>query len=212
MNNKHFELTEEKVITVDGHVLYRILALRDIPGHSVKKGDLGGFVESYDNLSDNAWVYGDAKVYEDARVYGNAAVFENARVFGDTEVYGNARVFGNAYVYGNAAVIENARVYGCALVGDNACVGEFAKVHGDAHISGDAEVKSNEDYIVFKNFWSSGRYFTWTRSNNMWRSGCFYGTGEELIKKAYEDSEESGKHYKRVVDYVNEILKEEECK
>ena len=69
-----------------------------------------------------------------------------------------------------------------------------------------AEVKSIKDYIVFKNWWSSGRWFTWTRSNNMWTVGCFHGTGEELVEKAYKDSEESGKHYAEIVDYVNRCV------
>jgi len=71
-------------------------------------------------------------------------------------------------------------------------------------------VYDNAGYIVFKNFWSSGRYFTWTRSNNMWRVGCFYGTGEELIAKAYKDSEKSGREYERVVRYVESILADEQ--
>ena len=69
-------------------------------------------------------------------------------------------------------------------------------------------IENNTDYIVFKNWWSSGRYFTWTKSNNMWKVGCFYGTGKELIEKAYKDSELSGKEYKRVVDYVESILRD----
>ena len=93
-------------------------------------------------------------------------------------VYGDAKVYGNAYVYGNACVF------------------------------GDAYIASNSDYIVFKNWWSSGRYFTWTRSNNMWKVGCFFGTGEELIAKAYKDSELSGKEYERVVKYVESILED----
>ena len=80
---------------------------------------------------------------------------------------------------------------------------------GDAWVSGSARVSGSADYIVFKNWWSSGRYFTWTRSNNMWRVGCFYGTGEELIKKAYADSEKSGREYERVVKYVESILADE---
>ena len=36
----------------------------------------------------------------------------------------------------------------------------------------------------------------------MWKVGRFYGTGEELIAKAYRDSEVSGREYKRVVEYV----------
>ena len=42
----------------------------------------------------------------------------------------------------------------------------------------------------------------------MWRVGCFYGTSEELIKKAYEDSELSGREYKRVVGYVESMLQD----
>ena len=104
--------------------------------------------------------------------------------------------------YGDSWVCDNARVFG------NASVFGDARVYGDARVFGDAKIENNSDYIVFKNWWSSGRYFTWTRSNNMWSIGFFYGTGEELIKKAYKDSELSGREYERIVKYVEEILKE----
>lgn len=81
-------------------------------------------------------------------------------------------------------------------------------VYGNAEVYGDAIVEKKSDYIVFKNWWSSGRYFTWTRSNDMWSVGCFYGTGEELIKKAYNDSEEKGREYERIVKYVESIKQE----
>ena len=165
MGTKKYRLTGNH-INIGSRILYQIEALKDFG--DVKAGDLGGYIESEENLSqyDNAWVYGDA------------------------QVLGNAQVFDNARVYGNACVFDNARVYG------NACV------------FGNAQIKSARDYIVFKNWWSSGRYFTWTRSNNMWKVGCFYGTGEELIKKAYNDSKESGREYERVVRYVEEILED----
>lgn len=126
---KKYELTEE-TLAVDGHVLHRIKALLDFG--NVKKGDIGGWIESEYNLlhDDDCWVYGDAVI------------------------------------------------------------------------------KNMSDYIVFKNWWSSGRYFTWTRSNDMWAVGCFLGTGEELIKKAYADSEEKGREYERIVKYVESIKSE----
>ena len=40
----------------------------------------------------------------------------------------------------------------------------------------------------------------------MWSVGCFFGTGEELIKKAYKDSELSSREYERIVNYVRSIL------
>ena len=41
----------------------------------------------------------------------------------------------------------------------------------------------------------------------MWRVGCFYGTGQELIEKAYKDSEQSGKCYEAYVNLVLELEK-----
>ena len=123
--------------------------------------------------------------------------------------YGNAWVDDNAMVRGNAKVCDNATVCGNAKVSGYAKVCDNATVCGNATISGDATVRGKEDFIVFKNWWSSGRYFTWTRSNNKWKVGCFYGSGEELIAKAYKDSKKSGREYERVVKYVNDILKEE---
>ena len=39
----------------------------------------------------------------------------------------------------------------------------------------------------------------------MWNVGCFHGSGEELIEKAYKDSLEKGKEYEKIVNYVNSI-------
>lgn len=44
---KKYKLTQE-TITIDGHTLYRIEALRDFS--RVKKGDKGGFIESEKKL------------------------------------------------------------------------------------------------------------------------------------------------------------------
>ena len=138
---KHYEFTEEVVQHYDA-VLHRIRATKDLP-NGVKKGDLGGFVESFDNLSGNAWVYGNAKVYENARVYGYATVCENAMVYGKAEVYNNAWISGDGRVYGEALVCCNAKVYGDAKIHGNALVYGDAEVHGNAEVYNDAEVYSN---------------------------------------------------------------------
>lgn len=212
-----YKLTQE-TLEYNGHILHRIEALKDFG--LVRKGDKGGFVESESNLSQdsNCWIHDNAKVYGNAKVYDNAWVGSNANVYGNTIIYGNAkvcgsaRVYGYANIYGNTIVCGNANIYGIAQVFENARVCEdaqifgYAEVCGNAMIIGDAKVESIGDYIVFKNWWSSGRHLTWTRSNNKWKVGCFYGTGEELIEKAYKDSKLSGSEYKRLVDYVESIL------
>ena len=222
-----------------GRTLYRIQAIKDFA--NVKKGDKGGWVSGYHNLSQegDCWVYNEAKVYNNARimdnarirnnaevlmcakVYDNAMVFSNARIIDVAEVYGNAKVCENAEIYdkacvygfadisGNAKVFGDALVYNYANVYDDAQIYGKVCVYGNSIISGNAVVKDLLDYITFKNTWSSGRYFTYTKSNKMWKVGCFYGTGEELIKKAYKDSELSGKMYEM---YVNLVKEEEKIK
>lgn len=71
--NKKYELTDETKI-VNERTLHRIRALKDFG--SVRAGDLGGWVEKEDNLSQlgACLVYGDAQVYGSARVYGNAVI------------------------------------------------------------------------------------------------------------------------------------------
>ena len=238
---KKYELTEE-TLEVDGHILHRIMALRDFG--EIKKGSLGGWIENEDNLThcSNCWVYDNAAVCGNARIDGNAKVFGNARIDGNAKVFGNARicdnalvcdnakisgsatvfrnakiggdaeVFGCAQVLGNTKVYNSARVYGGVIVCDKARVfGDVqacgsVKICGNAIIKGNAVIKDKFDYIVFKDWWSR-RFFTWTRSNNMWSAGCFYSTGEELIKKAYDDSDEKGRDYENVVKYVELINK-----
>ena len=223
---KKYELTSETKV-INGLELHRIKALESFG--SVGKGDLGGWIESEINLSQrgDAWVCRHAIVYDNARIYdnaivsgnavvcGNAVVRKNAKVGGNAVVSENATVSGTVVVSENATVCENATVRGNATVDGNARISgnawvyDNAKVGGNAEVSGNAVVGESADYIVFKNWWSSCRYFTWTRSNNKWKVGCFYGSGEELIAKAYKDSEKSGREYERVVRYVESILKEE---
>ena len=162
MNTK-YEFTGETKI-VYGRTLRRIKAIVAI-GSTVDPGEIGGWIESENNLSvsGNAWVSGNAKVHGNAKVYGNACVSGNAMVSGNARVSGNADVYGNAKVYGNSG------------------------------------------YMTFKNSWSSGRWFTYTASNKKWKVGCFYGTGDELVRRAYSDSELSGKCYEAIVRAVEAI-------
>ena len=198
MKAKKYKLTEE-TININDRTLYRIESLKDFS--NVKKGDKGGFVEKESNLSH----YGDCWICDNAKVYGNAIICDNARVYNNAEIYGNAEVYGYTMVKNNVKVYGDALICGDTLVYDNARICGNAVVYGKARICRDAIITSNSDYIVFKNWWSSGRYFTWTKSNNMWKVGCFYGTGEQLIEKAYKDSVKSGEEYEKIVRYSETV-------
>ena len=150
-----------------GYNLHRIKALktfRTVDGKIVKKGDLGGWIEKEENLSqggscwvaDEAKVYSNAEVRDDAKVYGNAQVYDNANVydnvqiFGETDVCDNVNVYEDAKVYGRAWVHEDAKVYGNAKVRGDAEVCDNAHVYGRAEVYGKAEIcgHAEVDYKV----------------------------------------------------------------
>lgn len=200
-NKKKYILTDE-TIEYRGHRLYRIKAIKSFSG--VRKGSLGGWVESEDNLSQegDCWIFNEAKVFRRAKVSGGVKVLENACI------YGNAVIFGYVVIHGNAEVYGNVRIYGNVSISGYVKIFGRLSINGYACFRGDAIVKLPSDFTVFENIWNTSNYFTWTRSNNMWEVGHdFYGTGQELIKKGYKGSELTGKCYEAIVKAQEEILK-----
>lgn len=94
----------------NGRTLRRIRAVRRFG--SVEAGDIGGWLESEDNLSHDGdcWVYNSARVYDNAQVYNSARVGDSARVYGSAWVGGSARVCDSAVVSGSAQVCGSAVV------------------------------------------------------------------------------------------------------
>ena len=165
---KKYELTDEVIRETGGDgfpaFLYRIKALRDFVcnGTSVHAGDLGGYVESEDNLSHEGtcWVFGDARVYDSAKVYDDACISDSAEVSAYAEVYDQAIVSDNAVVSGLAKVYDSAKVFemgyviGRSDVSGEACVlgtstvidsiaRDSAYITGDSYISEGAVVKGD---------------------------------------------------------------------
>ena len=215
---KKFELTTEFITNALGKKLFRIKALVEFG--SVKAGELGGYAEKEENISQdgNAWVSDDACVYGDAKVFGNAWVYGDACVYGDAKVSDNAEVFGNAWVYGdacvygdakvsdNAEVSDNAKVFGDAKVSDNAEVSGDAWVSDDAKVSDNAEVSGDADYALVKGFGTEFRCTTFYRDKNkkiMVNCGCFHGDLEAFRKQVKETrSGKIAKEYLMIADLM----------
>ena len=176
-----YELTNECIMKA-GRKLFRIKALVDI-GDEVKAGYLGGFIEKKDNLSHegNAWVSGDACVYD------------------------NARVSDDAFLCGNAWVSGDARVYGNASVSDDACL------CGNARVSGNARVNGDDDYAAIKGFGTEYRTTTFFRCVDKEvrvTCGCFYGTIEEFRKQVKATREgKIADEYLKIADLMEEHFK-----
>lgn len=175
-----YELLQDDKIEVSGRTLYRIRALKDFS--DVRVGDLGGYIERKENLSQkgNCWVYNNAYVFGDARVYGNAYVFDNAYVFGSAEVYGNAKVYGSAWIYGSAWVGGNA--WFC----------------GNAKVCGNAKISKSNDILCITPIGSRNDVTTFfkTKDNNICvKCGCFSGTIDRFLEAVNETHGEN-KHAK----------------
>jgi len=202
-----FSLTKNKKVEF-GITFYQIKAEED--GKFAKKGELGGWLEKKENLdmSGNAWVYGNARVYGNAwvsddakvsgnaRVYGNAWVSDNAKVFEDAWVSGNAKVTGDAKVSGNAWVYGNSMVYGNAWVHGNSMVYGNAWVYGDSVVSGNAKVTG--DARVSGKLKLTLGYFFGMRYNNEEIKEFKQKDGEVILHKG--DSE---------IEFYDDEVKEE---
>ena len=121
--------------------LHRIRALRQV-GTDVPAGELGGFVQSEANLSqeqDDAWLYDDAISRDEANVCGGAHLHDRA-VAQDLALVG-----GNSTMYDNAIACDNAILTaGCirndAIVCGNARVREDAATHIAPVVTGQSVV------------------------------------------------------------------------
>ena len=92
------------------YLLYRIKALKNFS--DVSKGDIGGYVSSYHNLSQsgNCWVYNNATIRGSAQVTKNACVYDYAVICDYVRVTDNAKVSGQSLIYRYAIIFGNANI------------------------------------------------------------------------------------------------------
>ncbi len=153
-----------------GVVLHRVRATRDIPRRNVKRGDLGGWVESLTLRDGEPRVSPSAWVADDAAVHGNAVLRNNAIISGEAEARDNA------ILLGHALVSELAQVYGNAIISRNAQIRGRARIFGDARVDDNAVVKGSAfihgDAIIFREAYIAGQVVI---------RGCPQIGGESLI-------------------------------
>lgn len=221
--NKKFILTDETKKWF-GYTLHRIKAVKDF-GY-IKAGDLGGWVESEENLShdgtcwiyDDAYVYGYAKVSCDARVCYNAQVYGSAVVSGAATVKDSATVTGMAHVTDSSVVRDSAVVTGDAIVSGIAHISGHALVSGTAIVRGEAKVsglarvyagvaKRPDDVLCINGIGSRLDTTTVCRGDDdklIVCCGCFLGTLDEFyakVEKTHGDNK-FGREYKALIELI----------
>ena len=153
-----YKLTNQEKI-VNGQKVSRIYALRDIQACTVKKGDLGGFVSSHANLSQegDCWIGGDAVVLDTSCVSDDAFVSGMALVEQGSVIGDNAKVFGTAKVVasvmnGEPTVCDDAYVQGVKMTGTAQVVNkakvEYSLLGGEVIVGDKAHVQYSEIFAT----------------------------------------------------------------
>lgn len=189
---KKYKLIEGSRFWQYGRPLYRIQALRDFS--DVKKGDLGGFVESEANLSQmgDCWIYDMAQAVDKSRVEGDACLRDCSKM------------------YGSSIIKDKAQLQGCARMIQYACLEDNAvaidaDILGFATITGDVVIRREKDYMVFSDIPETGFYATYTFPDKRWSFVLFKGTSKAFIECApFNDR----KRRELIVQIVEEIEKQ----
>lgn len=223
MEDKKYELAPETVTEFYCKPMYRIRALKDFS--DVKKGDLGGYVESEENLSQegNCWIYDASIVGLGAKVIDNAVVRGFSSVINGSEISDDAIVEKSSVIDEYSAVSDQSRVTKTVMVGGsavlfksvvnsgsvleegsivcNATVGPNVNISNGADISFD--VSSDEDYVVYKAPMSYGRSLTASTKKDIWSCSPLVDTAEN-VRTYISDDEllEEGDEYLRWFDSI----------
>lgn len=185
-NTKVTTMKKYELIECQYPNMYRIRALRDFG--SVKKGDIGGCIESEANLSQagdcwvdfHAIVFDGAKVLDDARICEHAIISRKAVISQKAVIKGKARVDGRAQVYGFAVVsdqsviTDNVQVFGNAKVLNESYMSDNAQAFGDAEIN---NVGLRDNAKVYGNSILKGQNY---RFGMIWDDAQVYGNAKLL--------------------------------
>ena len=140
---KKYELIKESKTMFAEREIFRIRALKDF--EDVKAGDVGGWVCSYNNLSQkgDCWIYDNAKCLDDARVYDNAVMCGNAVMFGNAKMFDNAKMSDSSIICDNAEMCGNSKMY------DTSTMCGSSKMFDNAEMFDDTEMCDNA--MMFNN-------------------------------------------------------------
>lgn len=133
MEKKYYLTGKSSASALSKTPIYRIIACRDIMTNNglVKKGELGGYVSSEKNLSQegSCWIFDNAKVIKDSSVSGNAIVAGNSIIV-DSAIYDSAIVKIKTGTIKNSVIHDNALIDSKEVFIENSTICDFAVVEG----------------------------------------------------------------------------------
>mgnify|MGYP003627980356 CR=1 FL=1 len=142
-----YELGESKVFM--GIEVYRVVALKSFG--NVTKGDIGGWVEDEDNLSQqgNCWIFDEAMAVNRSMVAGNAEMHDYSKMLDDSMIWDHSRMYDNAQMcnnsgmYDNSKMLNNSEMHDSSEMWDNSKMSGNSKMFNNSRMYGTAELLGN---------------------------------------------------------------------
>ena len=223
---KKYELIKESKDYFLGREMFRIRALKDFG--NVKAGDIGGWVCSYNNLSQegNCWIYDNAECLDNARIFDNAMMFDDAIMFGNSVMYDNAvmlnnsimydnskmfnkaKMFDNSIMCNNAEMCGNATMYDSSIMYDNSKMFNNSKMYDEARMYDNALMFNDSKMFGNSKMYNNAKMFDYAILD---KDKLLYGSINKSYKKIFQYHCEK-RLITAILTEVNEILYSVGCK
>lgn len=190
--NKKYEFVEGDEIEIGAVTLTRIRALRDIRERGVRAGDVGGYIETEENLphDDTSWVSSGGRVIgKESRIIRSTV--ERSTVERSTVERSTVE----------RSTVERSTVERSTIV--NSTI-ECSRVINEKIIGGD--LLKNSHHCLFMNVGSeNGKLTSYrTKTGIGVTRGCFSGTLEEFadaVEETHGDSQH-GQEYRILIEFI----------
>ena len=145
---KKYELTENHIKIDENTKLYQIRALKSFyidEFTEIKTGQLGGYVESEENLSQqgSCWIYNNVKIRGNVKVYESAILCGAVRAYGNAKIHGECNIGGDIFITGNAEIKGEARIAAGGEITGNTVIERMPYITGNVYIAGDTLISGN---------------------------------------------------------------------
>ena len=171
---KKYKILMDKKNTIEweGHILYRIKALRNFG--DVKKGDIGGFVESEYNLSHegNCWIYNNAKAMDNSRIYDNSKMYNNSKMYGHSEMHDNSEMYEDSVMYNDSRIYDNSAMYNNSKMRDNSVMYNNSKMcnnsemHNNSMLCDNSRMHGNSKMYDYSRMYNNSVMYDYSRIYN----------------------------------------------
>ena len=138
-----YELIKESKTYFEGREIFRIRALKNFG--TVKAGDVGGWVCSENNLSQegDCWIYNEAKCLDNAMIFDNAKMYDNSVMCNNAKMYNNAIMLNNSTMFDSSRMYDNSTMFNNAMMFDNSIMLNDSKMFNNSVMRNNSEMYDN---------------------------------------------------------------------